>query len=242
MSKTFKLIAIVLSVAIIGVAGYFGYRESSRLKDIIKTKDREIAQLKETNLKEVMPPTEVVEESKETEKVVTTQKIGKLRFSTGFPSSFSPAFRICFSNYDDLSLQYCYWVKNTHDKKDYSNDLIWTSSGYEVSLPVGRYIVDFTVYTFDSLDSQGPLQNVSSVYALKECVYYADGEGKIDTLPYCGSVEQELKKYTSGIIFPDSILLNSREHGGEMMIFEVKEGQVTTLKKFSLAPYLDINR
>lgn len=249
MSKTFKIIAAILSVAIVGIAGYFGYTKWKSLNDKIKAQDKEIAQLKNVEVEEDLTieerPEEKPEEKpqqKQPEKVVSTEKTGKIKFNAGFPSSFNPAFRICFSNYNDISLQYCYWVKNSNDKKEYSADLVWTSSGYEVTLPVGKYIVDFTLYTFESLDSQSSPQNVEAVYALKECVYYADGESQTDTLQYCGSVEKELKKHT-GISGPyDSILLNNSKHGGKMMTFDVKDGGVTTIKKFSLSPYLDLNR
>ncbi|MGI6484258.1 MAG: hypothetical protein ACOX0R_01355 [Candidatus Dojkabacteria bacterium] len=249
MSKTVKIIAIVLSVAIVGVGGYFGYAKWNTMKEDIDArvvaKEEEITKLQDeldeankklNSVKEVVSPTEAKPST-------GASKEGKIRFKTGFPASFHPAHRVCFSNNDDLSLQYCYWIRNSNDKKEYSNELKWNPSyGYEVKLPVGKYIVDFTVYTSDGADTQGISQNVYEVYALKECVYYADGEGKVDTLPYCGSAEQELKKYKYPLYKDPSSILNKKEYGGKMMIFEVKEGEITTIKKFSLNPYLDLNR
>ncbi|HKM20274.1 MAG TPA: hypothetical protein VJY47_03610 [Candidatus Dojkabacteria bacterium] len=254
MNKTVKIIAIVLSVAIVGVGGYFGYTKWNTMKEDmdarIVAKEIEIAELQEeldkaneklSTIQEVVSPTE--DKPTEAKPKVSSTKEGKIRFKTGFPASFNPAHRVCFSNYNDISLQYCYWIRNSNDKKQYSNELKWNPSyGYEVKLPVGKYIVDFTVYTSDGADTQGASQNVYEVYALKECTYYADGEGKVDTLPYCGSAEQELKKYDYPLMSPRSMILNEKEHGGKMIIFEVKEGKTTTIKKFSLNPYLDLNR
>ena len=117
MSKTVKIVAIVLSVAIVGVAGYFGYTKWNTMKEDmdaqVVAKDTEIAELQEEldlanekldAIQEVVSPTE----TKEDKTPVAKSNVGYVKFNPKYTIGDRPAYRICFSDYEDISKQYCF--------------------------------------------------------------------------------------------------------------------------------------
>lgn len=245
MSKTVKIVAIVLSVAIVGVAGYFGYTGWSKMRKEIDTqkaevtaKETKITELQEevdtlsaqlSGVKEIVSSSESKEKTTPTPTSTATPKksgVGYVKFKATYPSQGLPAFRICFSDIEDISKQYCFWKKASHDKRNYTNDL----EGDTVELPAGRYHIDFAPYT-DSTEIKGP-QNVREIYAMKECVYYS--ESPAEPSNQCASWRDEISKTKSG--YAPVQIVNYPQFGGLMFIFEVREGKTSTLKEFSLMP------
>lgn len=174
-------------------------------------------------IQETVSPTESESNTETPAKESSKAGVGYVKFTATYPGSGVPAFRICFSDITDISKQYCFWKKHSADTRNYANDL----EGDTVSLPAGRYHIDFATYN-DSTEVE--INNVREIYAMKECVYYGSTEGS-----ECQSMKDELKKYSNGMISPLQIV-NYPQYGGKMMTFEVREGKTSILNKFSLFP------
>lgn len=253
MKKALVISLLVLSVVLLFIAGYWGYSVYNDLNDqinadklLIIDKESKITQLMSDNStlqQSVSNLNTNIQELKDKYEKKIVQKTGKIKFSFGFPSEFLPARRICFSNVSDISKMYCYWQKNTNDKKSYSNDL----EVNEVTLPVGKYIVDYSSYTFSNLGSQNALdvQNISDSFALKQCVYYANGDGSSKSDTYCKSANLYFSKMSdlmgNELVYTPNQIVNYNDFGGDVLIFEVKEGKTTTIDTISLMPYFDLN-
>jgi len=169
-------------------------------------------------------------ESNDTTTTTPTEKTGKFKVAFGFPSEGTPAVRLCFTNTEEMSKQYCFWSKGSGDKTNYSNDL----ENGQSTLPLGTYSVDYTVYQEES---------AYQIYSLRQCVYYADGgeDNAANVAKYCSSIRSLFKSYLAKLggsgNTPDQ-LVNSPEYGGELVTFTIKENQVTDLGTISLLPYI----
>lgn len=131
------------------------------------------------------------ESAENDDSTVTSSKVGTFKVAFSFPSEGVPAVRLCFTDTSDMSKQYCFWEKGSNDTKTYTNDLK-NGSG---TLPVGTYIVDYTVYSHES--SSPETSFVYQVYALRQCAYYADGgeNNSANVAKYCKGVTAEFDKY-----------------------------------------------
>jgi cell division protein FtsB len=243
-NKVIKAILITLIALIILTLGYFGYVKYSQLNEslISEKTNVEVKLVENTALTTKISQLEsIIDQYKKKELDANLNKVksGSVKFSFGFPSDVRPAFRVCFTNIADKSIQHCYWKKNTTDTNSYSKDLSGTTSD-TVSLPIGKYNLDFTSYTMSSLDGTSEIEVVSQSYFLNECVYYSNGSGDNTTIrdTSCESVENKLKLYPSGIYLPYHLVNND---GGKSITIEIKENKTVTLKTISLIPYLDLN-
>jgi len=170
-------------------------------------------------------------ENSETSTIKSTEKTGTFKVAFAYPSEVTPSVRLCFTNVDDISEQYCFWQKDSNDTKDYSNDL---EKG-KGTLPIGTYSVDYTIYQ--------KKESVYQVYSLRQCVYYADGGEKnaVNVAKYCSSIKKLFNDYLTKLggsgSMPDQ-LVNSSEYGGSLITFTIKENQATDLGTISLSPYI----
>ena len=230
--KTLNIVLLFIILLLVGLLAYlfFTDRLTVDIKDPAAKPEEQVENGEQVENKD----------KKDEVQVSSTTKSGKFHLEMGYPSSFLPAYRVCFSDVKDISLVYCfvdsgYSINEEDGTISYPDNPQEPANGYENTLskgvgtlPVGEYTMEYKL--LDDVD----------YYVWNPCVKSLNGS-EVKDASLCSAYYKVLEKsyVEKDILNFKSSYINS--YGGDPIVIKIEEGKETEIGQVASMPYINYN-